>query len=159
VYGASDRKRPCALGALKANVGHLDVAAGATGLIKTALCLRDDVLPPQINYEQPNPQIDLARSPFRVNVALCQDAGLRHAGVSSFGLGGTGGYALLGRAPRPETEGPGLPVNLIPVSARSASALRRACDDLRSYVGANPVDLTNVAFTLGAGRKHFEHRA
>ena len=158
VFGARTGPRSCVLGGLKANMGHLDVAAGVTGLIKAALCLHDDLLPPQINFERPNPRIDLENSPFRVNLALTPDAGLRHAGVSAFGLGGTSAYSILGAAPRSPDAGEGLPVNLIPVSARTEHGLRRACSELRSYATENPVALGNVAFTLGAGREHFEHR-
>ncbi|MEM1140914.1 MAG: polyketide synthase, partial [Pseudomonadota bacterium] len=92
----------CALGSVKANLGHLDVASGAIGLIKTALCLRDGVLPPLPHFESPNPKIDFARSPFFIQ----SEGGdwprgpvPRRAGVSSFGVGGTNAHVVVEEPP------------------------------------------------------------
>ena len=71
VFRASTPDRGfCAIGTAKANVGHLDVAAGVTGLIKTALALEHCELPPQINFRRPNPKLKLEDSPFYVNTNL-----------------------------------------------------------------------------------------
>ena len=82
-----------ALGSVKSNVGHLKAAAGAVALLKTIYALHDRILPPSINYERPNPQIDFAHSPFQVNTVTRpweMGAGLvRRAGISAFGFGGT----------------------------------------------------------------------
>src|SRR5262249_21238364 len=82
----------CAIGSLKSNVGHMVIAAGAASLIKTALALHRRTLPPSINFAQPSPKIDFARTPFRVQSELTpwpEAAGPRRAAVSSFGFGGT----------------------------------------------------------------------
>ncbi|MEQ1931824.1 MAG: polyketide synthase, partial [Parvularculaceae bacterium] len=63
----TEEKQYCAIGSVKANLGHLDVASGAIGLIKTSLALHEKTLPPQINFTKPNPKIDFAASPFYVN--------------------------------------------------------------------------------------------
>ena len=88
-----------ALGSVKSNIGHLKGAAGAAGFLKTALALRDKVLPPSVNCERCNPDIDFAHSPVRVNTQLTQwtvpkDA-VRRAGLSAFGFGGTNFHAVL----------------------------------------------------------------
>ena len=88
---STDKKNFCALGSVKANIGHLDVAAGIAGLIKAALCIKNRKIPPQINYSVPNPGLDIEASPFFINTIL-RDwhpgvAGRRIAGVSSFGMG------------------------------------------------------------------------
>ncbi|WP_344532998.1 type I polyketide synthase [Streptomyces albiaxialis] len=97
------------IGSVKGNVGHLGPAAGVIGLIKTALALRTGLIPPSINYADPNPAIDFADSPFYVNTALSpwpehQEA--RIAAVSSFGVGGTNAHVVVAEAPpvpaRPE---------------------------------------------------------
>jgi len=93
-----------ALGSVKSNLGHLKGAAGAAGLLKATLALRDKVLPPSLHFDRPNPSIDFARSPFRVNTELREwrldgngaaDADVRRAAVSAFGFGGTNFHAVL----------------------------------------------------------------
>ena len=88
-----------ALGSVKSNIGHLKGAAGAAGLLKATLALRDKVLPPSLHCEHPNPDIDFAHSPLYVNTELKPwtvpaDAA-RRAGVSAFGFGGTNFHAVL----------------------------------------------------------------
>jgi len=88
-----------ALGSVKSNIGHLKGAAGAAGLLKTTLALRDKVLPPSVNCEHPSPDIDFAHSPLYVNTELkpwTVPPGVpRRAGVSAFGFGGTNFHIVL----------------------------------------------------------------
>jgi len=88
-----------ALGSVKSNFGHLKGAAGAAGLLKTVLALRDKVLPPSVHCEHPNPDIDFAHSPLYVNTELkpwtIPEDGVRRAGLSAFGFGGTNFHAVL----------------------------------------------------------------
>jgi acyl transferase domain-containing protein/NAD(P)-dependent dehydrogenase (short-subunit alcohol dehydrogenase family) len=88
-----------ALGSVKSNFGHLKGAAGAAGLLKTVLALRDKVLPPSVHCEHPNPNIDFAHSPLHVNTQLkpwtVPADGVRRAGLSAFGFGGTNFHAVL----------------------------------------------------------------
>jgi acyl transferase domain-containing protein len=99
----TQRKQFCAIGSVKPNIGHLDTAAGIAGLIKTALALKFQQIPPSLNFQEPNPQIDFSATPFYVNATLqpwrSQGAPLR-AGVSSFGIGGTNAHAILEEAPK-----------------------------------------------------------
>ncbi|MGH9425814.1 MAG: beta-ketoacyl synthase N-terminal-like domain-containing protein, partial [Terriglobia bacterium] len=91
----------CAIGSVKTNVGHLDTAAGVTGLIKTALALSHRRIPPSLHFRDPNPEINFEDTPFYVNTAFVDWPGPspRRAGVSSFGLGGTNAHAVLEEAP------------------------------------------------------------
>ncbi len=88
-----------ALGSVKSNFGHLKGAAGAAGLLKAALALRDKVLPPSVHCEHLNPNIDFAHSPVYVNTELrpwtMPPDGVRRAGLSAFGFGGTNFHAVL----------------------------------------------------------------
>ena len=88
-----------ALGSVKSNIGHLKGAAGAAGLLKAALALRDKVLPPSVQCEHVNPEIDFAHSPLYVNTELrpwtAPASGVRRAGLSAFGFGGTNFHAVL----------------------------------------------------------------
>src|SRR5207249_8306557 len=92
----------CAIGSVKSNVGHLEAASGAAGLIKAVLALRHGQLPPTLHYHSANPQIDFERSPFRVNDRLVDwPSGNepRRAGVSSLGVGGTNAHVVLEEPP------------------------------------------------------------
>src|ERR1019366_6473838 len=91
--------RPIALGSVKSNIGHLKSGAGAAGILKITLALRDKVLPPSVRCEHPNPNIDFAHSPLYVNTELrpwTETAdGVRRAGVSAFGFGGTNFHVVM----------------------------------------------------------------
>ncbi|GGO96048.1 type I polyketide synthase [Wenjunlia tyrosinilytica] len=158
----TDRRQYCAIGSVKTNVGHLDVAAGVSGLIKTVQALRHAELPPSLHCEQPNPAIDFASSPFYVNTELrpwTSSSGPRRAGVSSFGIGGTNAHVVLEEAPPRGASGPSRAEHLVVVSARSAEALDRARADLAAAF-RNAVDeaLPDLAFTLSVGRRAHAHR-
>src|SRR5581483_9869053 len=88
-----------ALGSVKSNIGHLKGAAGAAGFLKVALALRDKLLPPSVHCEHPNPDIDFAHSPFCINTQLkpweIPADGVRRAGLSAFGFGGTNFHAVV----------------------------------------------------------------
>ena len=92
------KKGYCALGSVKANIGHLDAAAGIAGFIKTVMVLYHKTIPPQINYTVPNEKLDLNNSPFYINTnaqKLVPGNAKRKAGVSSFGIGGTNAHIIL----------------------------------------------------------------
>jgi acyl transferase domain-containing protein/acyl carrier protein len=153
----------CAVGSVKTNVGHCNTAAGVAGLIKTVLALEHGEIPPSLHYEQPNPQIDFADSPFFVNAALRPwPAGdsPRRAGVSSFGMGGTNVHVVLEEAPPREPSGASRrSAHLLPVSARTPAALETAAANLADALRREPgIDLADVAFTLQVGRRGFDHR-
>ena len=96
----TERTRYCAVGSVKTNLGHLEVAAGMAGLIKAMLAVERAEIPPSLHFERPNPQIDFAASPFFVNTDLASwPEGPRRAGVSSFGFGGTNAHVVLEEAP------------------------------------------------------------
>ena len=157
------RREFCALGSIKSNMGHLNEAAGAAGFIKTVLSLQHRQLAPSLHFEQPNPAIDFAASPFFVNAKLREWAAVddtpRRAGVSSFGLGGTNAHVVLEEAVGVATEAPSRAWQVLPLSARSPKALDEAAGNLAQYLLRNPdVQLADVAWTLQTGRSEFEHR-
>jgi amino acid adenylation domain-containing protein len=152
----------CALGTVKANVGHLEAAAGVTGLINVVQALVHEQLPPAVGFETPNPNIDLTTSPFYVNTRLApwKRGDLpRRAGVSAFGLGGTNAHVVLEEAPQTQRQPSPCAGHLLVLSARSAAALDEATRNLADHLKANPdADLGSVAYTLQAGRRSFDHR-
>ena len=160
---STERRGFCGIGSVKTNVGHLDAAAGVAGLIKTVLALEHQTLPPSLNFERPNPQIDFSTSPFYVNaVGKTWPTGStpRRAGVSSFGIGGTNVHVVLEEAPPARPSGPSRNWQILTLSARSGSALETMNARLRDQLERYPeMSLADVAYTLQIGRKGFSQRA
>jgi acyl transferase domain-containing protein len=160
-FGTS-RRGYCALGSVKANIGHLDAAAGVAGLIKTVLALRHRQLPPTVHFERPNPDIDFESTPFYVNDRLREwttsDGEPRRAGVSSFGFGGTNAHVVLEEAPAVEPSGPSRPWQLLTMSGESPDVLEKATSNLAEHLGRRSVELADAAYTLKVGRRGFRHR-
>jgi acyl transferase domain-containing protein len=159
----TSRRGFCALGAVKSSIGHLDVASGIAGLIKTVLALEHRQIPPTLNVAEPSPEIDFAASPVRLATALedwpaAGDAP-RRAGVSSFGFGGTNVHLVVEEAPSLPAAPSRKAAAVLLLSARSAAALERATDALADHLAAHPeLSLADVAFTLQTGRRRFAHR-
>jgi acyl transferase domain-containing protein/NAD(P)-dependent dehydrogenase (short-subunit alcohol dehydrogenase family) len=156
------RRQFCAIGSVKSNIGHLDAAAGIAGLIKTVLALQHAEIPASLNFTAPNPQIDFEASPFFVNTTLRTWAvtGPRRAGVSSFGIGGTNAHAILQEWDQAPTHISPPAEQQIILSARSPAGLDHAVERLAGFLERRPdIDLADLAYTLQAGRKVFEHRA
>jgi acyl transferase domain-containing protein len=156
------KKRFCAIGSIKSNLGHLDAAAGVAGLMKTALALEQKAIPPSLHYESPNPQINFEDGPFFVNDCLRPwetNGAPRRAEVSSFGIGGTNAHAVLEEAPAAPETVEAWPCQLLTVSARSAAALDRAAANLGGWLATHPkINLADACYTLQVGRKRFPHR-
>ena len=153
----------CAIGSLKTNIGHLDAAAGVAGLIKTVMALRHRQIPPSLNFRKPNPLIDFENSPFYVNTGLTEwkaERGKRRAGVTSLGIGGTNAHVVLEEAPSVEQSLAGKkPYQLLVLSAKTASALEKASQNLSAYLQKHSdLSLQDVACTLQLGRKAFGQR-
>lgn len=154
-------KQFCAIGSLKSNVGHMVAAAGVAGLMKTALALKHQKIPPSLNFNAPNPEIDFANSPFYVNTQLTEwttGATPRRAGVSSFGVGGTNAHVVLEEAPPLELSGASRPRQLLLLSAKTSAALEKATTALKKTLQQSALNLADVAYTLQQGRKAFNHR-
>ena len=159
---ATTQRQLCALGTAKTNVGHLDVAAGVTGLIKTAMSLRHRMLPPTLHFERANPKLKLEDSPFYVNTALTpwtRGATPLRAGVSAFGIGGTNAHVVMEEAPEAPAAKSRRGAHLLLVSAKTEVALNAATANLAAHLAANPAtELADVAHTLMVGRHSFETR-
>ena len=165
-FGASGEGTSlCALGSAKANIGHLDVAAGATGLIKATLALLHREIPPLKNFNEPNPRIRLQGSPFYVPMAPTPwpaEATPRRAGVSAFGVGGTNVHVVLEEAPAVELDAnrSSTPtVQILPLAARNEAALSALRSAVADRLSANEtISLADAAYTLQQGRGEFKRR-
>ncbi len=154
----------CAIGSVKTNIGHADTAAGIAGLIKTVLALKHKTLPASLHFQQPNPQIDFASSPFFVNAEhsawKAAPGQPRCAGVSSFGIGGTNAHLIVQEAPvLAEETPPSRNFQLLLLSAKTPTALDAACQNLRAHLELHTgQNLADVAYTLNRCRQGFSHR-
>ena len=160
----TERKQYCAIGSVKANIGHPEQAAGIAGLIKTALALHHKRIPPSINYKTPNPRIDFASSPFYVNTTL-QDFPFadtpRRAGLNSLGIGGTNTFAVLEEAPPTVaiTDQPDRFPRLITLSAKSADALVARVEQFLNWLNDNPdAPIGDLCYTTNVSRSQFLFR-
>lgn len=158
----TNRSQFCTIGTAKTNVGHLDIAAGVTGLINAAHIVRDGVFPPTLHFKNPNPNFDFEKSPFRVLSRRSEwkaNNEPRRAGVSAFGVGGTNAHVVLEQAPERAPSNSSRSEHLLVLSARSPAALEQATDNLAIHLKSNPdLSLADVAWTLQVGRRAFDHR-
>ncbi|MEM7050081.1 MAG: beta-ketoacyl synthase N-terminal-like domain-containing protein [Acidobacteriota bacterium] len=168
-----ERDRPLWVGSVKANIGHLEAAAGIAGLIKTTLLLGRGVVPATLGFERPAKALREAASSLAVASRLepWSDEG-RWAGVSSFGFAGTNAHLVLAAAPAQAAPSPNpdpsirdLSVSarpdeiLLPLSAHHPDALRQRARDLAQWIGGEPAPcLADLAYTLIRRRDHFAHR-
>ncbi|HEX2926936.1 MAG TPA: beta-ketoacyl synthase N-terminal-like domain-containing protein [Ruminiclostridium sp.] len=159
----TDKKEFCAIGSVKTNIGHLVNAGGLASIIKTVLAMKHRVIPPSLNFEEPNPKIDFVNSPFYINNRLqkweTEGFPLR-AGVSSFGIGGTNTHIILEEAPATEpSEKSARPCQLISFSAKTETALDKITLNLLEHIKKNPdLNPADIAFTQHVGRRNFNHR-
>jgi phthiocerol/phenolphthiocerol synthesis type-I polyketide synthase E len=158
----TDKKQFCALGAVKANIGHLDCAAGTAGLIKTCLMLQHKKLVPLINFKEENPSLNLKDSPFYINTELKDwepECGVRRAGVSSFGIGGTNVHVVLEEAVDERTFSSKKNYHLLTWSARTKTSFDRIKKQLVEFLENNKEnDYRNLLYTMNVGRKKMQYR-
>lgn len=157
----SKEKDFCGLGSVKANIGHLDNAAGIAGVIKTVQAIKHKMIPPSINYKKANKNINFESSPFYVNSELIEwnsPSPLR-AGVSSFGMGGTNAHIVLEEAPKKESELEIKKDQLLCLSAQTKESLESQTKRLAIYLKNNQdVNLADVSYTLLNGRKKLKYK-
>jgi acyl transferase domain-containing protein len=155
---------PCLLGSLKANLGHLEAAAGVTGLIKAVLALRHAAVPAQPNFHELNPHIKLTGTRLAVPKSLTPwpaSEQPRCAAVSSFGIGGTNAHVILEEAPilpAPQTNAADDPCYLLPLSAKSFEALRALAASWIGFLDLTPATLADLCHTAAQRRTHYERR-
>jgi acyl transferase domain-containing protein len=164
--------QPLKLGSAKANLGHLEAAAGVAGLIKVVLSLQHDEIPAQLHFKTPNPYIPWAELPVEVvtaRTAWTPGSRPRVAGVSSFGFSGTNAHVIVADAPEgvpTRARGVERPRHVLALSAKSAPALEALAEryanrladagrDGRPQIAAS---LPDICHTANTGRAHFAHR-
>jgi acyl transferase domain-containing protein/acyl-CoA synthetase (AMP-forming)/AMP-acid ligase II/pimeloyl-ACP methyl ester carboxylesterase len=162
----------CYVGSVKTNIGHLEAAAGVAGLIKTVLCLVNQEIPPHLHLKQLNPHIDLENTPIAIPTqpqAWIKEDGLRLAGVSSFGFGGTNAHVVVEEFTGNWESGVGNRLDrslikerfqhIFTISVKTEKALTDLAESYVRFLNSNPeVNLADLCFTANVGRSHFSHR-
>ncbi|NJO78239.1 MAG: aminotransferase class I/II-fold pyridoxal phosphate-dependent enzyme [Cyanobacteria bacterium RM1_2_2] len=169
-----DADKPCAIGSVKTNIGHTETAAGVAGLIKVALALKHQQIPPSLHFQQPNPQIPFTQLGLRVQTQLTDWQNHdqpRIAGINSFGFGGTNAHVVMAEAPpqkqkagkgkgkQAKSKPPQINPPLLTLSAKSPAALQalvqRYVDELAKHPAVSLPQLCRAAQTK---RTHFSQR-
>jgi malonyl CoA-acyl carrier protein transacylase/SAM-dependent methyltransferase/acyl carrier protein len=162
----------CIIGSVKTNIGHLESAAGIAGLIKVALSLKNQAIPPSLHFENPNLHIPFDEMPIKVQRSLTpwpKASGVALAGVSSFGFGGTNSHVVLQEPPVAGSiqseRGPESAFYLLPLSAHSSEALSALARDYRKMLSEDEdishrsgASLRDLCYTAGTRRTHHNHR-
>ena len=155
----------CLLGSAKANIGHLEAAAGIAGLAKVILALQHSEIPPQVHFQKLNPHMSLDQTAFHIPTQRepwPQEPGSRFAGISSFGFGGTNAHVIVGEAPRraaATASGPDRTTHTLTLSARSEPALRALAQQYHARLtDLGAPSLADICFTANTGRDHWAHR-
>lgn len=159
--GGADASGYCAIGTGKTHIGHLDVAAGVTGLIKTIQQFRHGKIPGLLHFTSPNPHIDFANSPFApASGERPWQRGFhpRIAGISAFGVGGTNAHVILQEPPAPSTTTPSSKPQVLLLSAKNEASLDGYAEKLAAHLESGNDSLADVAFTLATSRKAFPLR-
>ncbi|MCI0581190.1 MAG: polyketide synthase dehydratase domain-containing protein, partial [Chloroflexi bacterium] len=156
-------ERPCVLGAVKTNIGHLETAAGVASLIKVVLALQEEEIPGNLHLRQINPDLEPNLSAFvipREGRAWPRRSTARLAGVNSFGLGGTNAHVVIAEAPaNPGRPLPARPLQLLKLSAKTEPALRELAGRFALHLESCPVkELGDICSAANAGRAEFGHR-
>ncbi|KAB0564351.1 beta-ketoacyl synthase N-terminal-like domain-containing protein [Brucella pituitosa] len=140
------------LGTLKPNIGHLDAAAGIAGVIKAAMVLDRQAIPAAASFDTANPDLNLEGKGFLiVSGSMLQEHSIRHAGVSSFGVGGTNAHIVMASPPRRQYP-PCNRCELFLLSAQSETALFDLANRTASIIENNEWRLIDIAYTLACRR-------
>jgi len=158
--------QPCLVGSVKTNIGHLEAGSGAVGLIKAALVLHRGAIPPNRNFETPNPVIPFESLGLKVVTELQplpgENGSVPIAGVNSFGFGGANAHVVLEQAPRPANGEPARPrlprPHVLPISARTKASLRRYVESYLTLLEDPAIDLAEVCYSAGARKEQHDDR-
>ncbi|KAJ3942857.1 uncharacterized protein N0V96_007086 [Colletotrichum fioriniae] len=161
---------PVLVGSVKTNLGHLEASSGIAGVIKAIMMLKNEMIPPNLNYEKANPNIDMKS--LGVEVPLkAQDwprGTPRRVSVNNYGYGGTNGHVIIDSAsehidPCPSIAMKKTEPRLIVMSSKDSNVTAQMANNLKSYLetrtgSGQKLDLDNLAHTLQARRSHFPWR-
>ena len=160
----TDEVQYCAIGSVKTNIGHTDVASGIASIIKTALSLKNAIIPASLNYKEPNPEINFSESPFFVNTKTIDwentNETPRRALVNSFGVGGTNACVILEEPPLLNKTQKKEQYDTLFVSAHNKISFDGYCKDLKKLLETQPdINLSQLAHTSRTARMPMKYKA
>lgn len=154
----------CLVGSIKTNIGHLEAGAGIAGIIKTALCLKNKQVPPNLHFNNPNPLLKKKTSYLKVPTKVENLPGneLSVASINSFGYGGTNAHAILQEAPVPKAKKEPAPDNfktpfITPITAKDDEALKELSGKYHQFLTDN-INLRDFIYTTSQRRSHHKNR-
>jgi acyl transferase domain-containing protein/surfactin synthase thioesterase subunit len=159
--------KPCIVGAVKTNIGHLESAAGIAGLMKTAMVLERGEIPSNLHFEAVNPAVNLSEAPLQFATEFQQwpADGTKLASVNSFGFGGANAHVVLERPPA-VMDGSGRSngaderdrLSLFCLSAKTPQALSAYASGYANFLANSACTLKDIAASQAITRSHFDHR-
>lgn len=167
------KENPLYIGAVKSNIGNLEVAAGIAGLMKTILALKKKAIPANLHINEPTSQLDWQNTPLQLvqkNIPWNANDKQRFASVNALGFSGTNAHLIIGEYiekevltntsnDKVEATKIDRPVDVLCISAKNKEALQQLVAKYIQFLQANPeTSLTDFCYTANAFRKHFEHR-
>ncbi|KAJ4328105.1 hypothetical protein N0V84_001473 [Fusarium piperis] len=149
------------IGSVKPNVGHSEGASGITSLIKAVLALENNTIPPNIKFNNPNPNIPFGTKKLKVPTKpeSWPEGRDKRVSVNSFGIGGSNAHVILEAASDIPTGTKISIPKLIVTSANTSESLKQYLPRVQDYLAQNPQNATNLAYTLAHHRQSFPHRA
>lgn len=163
---AKDRtmNNPLQIGSVKSNIGHLEAAAGIASIIKVLLTFKNEMIPANLNFNEPNPHIPWEKSPISViseHKVWKNEGSLRRVGINGFGFGGSNAHIILEEPPRIEQQhtNDAEPISIIKISAKSEHALYENIKSNLAHLQRNPhIALKDYAYSNNQGKVDFAHR-
>ncbi|MGK7949304.1 MAG: type I polyketide synthase [Xenococcaceae cyanobacterium] len=161
-----DANNPCLVGAVKSNIGHLEAAAGIASLIKVALSLKYQQIPPSLHFHKPNPYIPFDKLPLKVQSSLIPWTKNKYgakAGISSFGFSGTNAHVILEEAAPPQASArPTIKFpHLLPLSAHTPAAVQTLALSYQDSIAGReltPEFGQNLCYSASVRRTHHAYR-
>lgn len=159
----TDRKQFVGIGSVKTNVGHLVAASGCASLMKVSMAMEKEMIPPSINFEEPNGNIDFLRSPVYVvdqPTPWLSGERIRRAGINAFGFSGTNCHMVVEEAPAlTEESTPARPWEIITLSGRTESSLRSLILEYSRFLSTQgKLQFGDMSYTANVGRGHYSYR-
>jgi len=154
----------CLIGSVKTNIGHLEAGAGVAGLIKVALCLHNNAVPPNLHFNNPNPKLNYENSILRVpnKVENLPERKESYASVNSFGYGGTNAHAVLQQFNSNEVKDEYTLTKsdqiIFPVCAKSPKALKELTKKYKDYIQQGDNSLVQILSNVIYRRSHHLER-
>jgi myxalamid-type polyketide synthase MxaB len=158
-------EQPCLIGSVKSNIGHCETAAGIAGLIKVALSLKHQQIPPSLHCQQPNPHVNWSEIGLKVQRELIpwpSQGKKAIAGINSFGFGGTNAHIVMEEAPRLKNRNNKQELNnyhLFTLSAKTKKSLQELAGEYQKYLeSVTNLNLEDICYTVNQTREKFHHR-